>query len=171
MPAQQLCPAGGSAPSQGGLVLTIEPGHPDDLHEHPEEDGRAGREVIQQREDIDAALGGRRAHPLSSGCLALMPAHRTALPKYQPGLRHQLTDTFYFTLYGASLRKETKVQSTSSHLGTRLLQKNQPLPAFPGLLIQLGMKARKCRPWQNLCEEGALSPVPPPQPRTDLPET
>ena len=40
-----------------GSVLTIEPGHPDDLHEHPEEDGCASREVVQQREDVDAALG------------------------------------------------------------------------------------------------------------------
>lgn len=56
--AEALVPPVGARRPTEGSALTVEPGHPDDLREHREEDGRAGRKVVQQGEDVDAALGG-----------------------------------------------------------------------------------------------------------------
>lgn len=95
--AQGLPPADAQGPS-AGPVLTVQPGHPDGLDEHSEEDGCAGREVVQQREDIDAALEegapaelgvpdvARLAH---EGC-----AHKRLASKYKPGLRARITGSF-----------------------------------------------------------------------------
>lgn len=62
-----LLPADAPRP-QRGFALTVEPGYPDGLDEHAEEDGCAGRKVVQQREDVDAAL--EEGCPLDSGCRA-----------------------------------------------------------------------------------------------------
>lgn len=116
-----------SAPApEGGSALTVEPGHPDGLDEHSKENGRAGREVVQQCEHIDAALeeggacwtwGAGPAHPARQNL-----THKTLLTKCKPGLWIPFADVFYLTPYSPT--GVTDNQSTHSFSGTWLLCRN-----------------------------------------------
>lgn len=92
----------GTVALEEGSVPTVEPGHPDGLEEHSKEDGSASCEVVQQCEDIDAALD-ERGCLLNCGCSHALPTEasltKALFPKNKPSLQIQFTDALPFTLY------------------------------------------------------------------------